>query len=76
MKVKTSVTLNEEIVEELDRITDEGANRSQMIERAVAEFIERQRRELRDVRDLEILNRSAEDLNEEVGDVLAYQSGL
>ncbi len=76
MKVKTSVTLNEEIVEELDRITDEGANRSQMIERAVAEFIERQRRELRDVRDLEILNRSAEDLYEEVGDVLAYQSGL
>ena len=76
MKVKTSITLNEEIVEELDRMTDEGSNRSQMIERAVAEFIERQRRWLRDVRDLEILNRSAEELNDEVDEVLSYQVGL
>jgi len=76
MKVKTSVTLSEEIVEELDRITADGANRSQMVERAVAEFIERQRRRIRETRDLEILNRSAEDLNEEVDDVLSYQVGL
>jgi len=73
MKVKTSVTLSEKIVEELDGMTDEGSNRSQMIERAVAEFIERERRQLRDVRDLEILNRSADDLNEEVDDILSYQ---
>jgi metal-responsive CopG/Arc/MetJ family transcriptional regulator len=76
MKVKTSITLNEEIVDELDRMTDEGSNRSQMIERAVAEFIERQRRWLRDARDLEILNRSAEELNDEVEEVLSYQVGL
>jgi len=76
MKVKTSITLNEEIVEELDRITDEGSNRSQMIERAVADFIARQRRQLRDVRDLEILNRLAEEFNEEVDDILTYQVDL
>jgi len=76
MKVKTSITLNEEIVEELDRITDEGSNRSQMIERAVADFIARRRRQLRDVRDLEILNRSAEEFNEEVDDILTYQVDL
>lgn len=76
MKVKTSVTLNEEIVEALDRITGEGSNRSQMIERAVAEFIERERRQLRDLRDLEILNRSAEEVNEEIDDILSYQVGL
>jgi metal-responsive CopG/Arc/MetJ family transcriptional regulator len=74
--VKTSVTLAEEIVEELDRITGEGCNRSQMIERAVAEYIERQRRRIRETRDLEILNRLAEQLNEEVDDVLSYQVGL
>jgi metal-responsive CopG/Arc/MetJ family transcriptional regulator len=74
MKVKTSVTLSEELVEELDGMTDDGSNRSQMIERAVAEFIERQRRQLRDVRDLRILNRSAEELNQEIDDVLAYQA--
>jgi len=76
MKVKTSVTLSEKIVEELDGMTDEGSNRSQMIERAVAEFIERERRQLRDVRDLEILNRSAEEFNEEVDDILSYQVDL
>jgi len=76
MKVKTSVTLAEEIVEELDRMTGEGSNRSQMIERAVAEFIERQRRQIRETRDLGILNRSAEELNKEIDDVLSYQVGL
>ena len=73
MKVKTSVTLSEELVEELDEMTDEDSNRSQMIEQAVAEFIENRRRRLRDVRDLEILNRSADELNQEIDDVLAYQ---
>ena len=73
MKVKTSVSLSEELVEELDEMTDEDSNRSQMIERAVAEFIENRRRRLRDVRDLEILNRSADELNQEIDDVLAYQ---
>jgi hypothetical protein len=47
-----------------------------MIERAVADFIARHRRELRDLRDLEILNRSAEEMNEEVDDILSYQVGL
>ena len=73
MKVKTSITLSKELVEELDEMTDDGSNRSQMIERAVAEFIERERRLFRDVRDLEILNRSADELNQEIDDVLAYQ---
>ena len=76
MKVKTSVTLSEEIVEELDRITGDGCNRSQMIERAVAEYLERKRRRIRETRDLEILNRSAAKLNEEIDDVLSYQVEL
>jgi metal-responsive CopG/Arc/MetJ family transcriptional regulator len=74
MKVKTSVTLSEELVEKLDEMTDDGSNRSQMIERAVAEFIERERRQIRNVRDLEILNRSADELNQEIDDVLTYQA--
>jgi len=74
MKIKTSVTLSEGLVEELDEITEEDSNRSQMIERAVAEFIERERRQLRDARDLEILNRSADELNQEIDDVLTYQA--
>jgi len=74
MKMKTSVTLSAELVEELDGMTDENANRSQMIEKAVAEFIEREHRQLRNERDLKILNRSADELNQEIDDILTYQA--
>ncbi|HEY2105653.1 MAG TPA: hypothetical protein VGH29_07700 [Candidatus Binataceae bacterium] len=47
--------------------------RSRVIERAVLEFVERRRRQLREQKDLEILNRSADRLNREIEDVFAFQ---
>jgi len=44
-----------------------------VIERAVLDFVERHRRGVREARDLEILNRSADDLNREIDDILAFQ---
>lgn len=76
MRVKTSVTLSPETLRAIDEIAGELLNRSRVIELAVLEFIERRRRADRDARDLEILNRSADALNEEVGDILAYQVEL
>ena len=76
MKVKTSVTLSPETLRAIDEIAGELLNRSRVIEQAVLEFIERRRRAERDARDLEILNRSADVLNEEVEDILAYQVEL
>jgi len=76
MKVKTSVTLSPETLLAIDEIAGELLNRSRVIEQAVLEFIERRRRADRDARDLEILNRSADVLNEEVEDILAYQVEL
>ena len=73
MKVKTSVTLSPETLRAIDEIAGELRNRSRVIELAVLEFIERRRRAARDARDLEILNRSADDLNEELEDILGYQ---
>ena len=73
MKVKTSVTLSPETLRAIDEIAGELLNRSRVIELAVLEFIERRRRAARDARDLEILNRSADALNEEVEDILGYQ---
>lgn len=73
MKVKTSVTLSPETIHAVDEIAGAGSNRSRIIERAVLEFLERHHRELREARDLEILNRRADVLNQEVEDVLAYQ---
>ncbi|HUO87182.1 MAG TPA: ribbon-helix-helix protein, CopG family [Thermoanaerobaculia bacterium] len=74
MKLKTSITLNEATVQAIDELAGPGANRSRVIERAVIEYLERRRREVRDRKDLEILNRNAERLNREVEDVLAYQA--
>jgi hypothetical protein len=44
-----------------------------VIEQAVLEFVERRRRQLREQKDLEILNRCADRLNREIEDVLAFQ---
>ena len=76
MKVKTSVTLSPETLQAIDEIAGELRNRSRVIELAVLEFVERRRRAARDARDLEILNRAADALNEEVEDILGYQAEM
>jgi len=76
MRLKTSITLAEETIRELDEVAGRGANRSRVIEEAVVEYLDRRRRERRDARDLEILNRNATALNREVEDVLSYQAEL
>lgn len=73
MKVKTSVTLSEDIVAEIDRLAGPTKNRSAVIERAVREFAAAEARRRRDARDREILDKQAEPLNREAEDVLTYQ---
>lgn len=74
MKVKTSVTLSAEVIQDVDRFTRESGNRSEFIEAALKEFIGRQIRAEQDRRDLEIINRRHARLNREAEDVLAFQS--
>ncbi|MCP4653939.1 MAG: hypothetical protein GY856_00830 [bacterium] len=76
MKVKTSITLSPATLDAIDQIAGPDRNRSRVIEQAVLEFLERRRRELRDAKDLRILNRCAERLNREMDDILAYQVEL
>jgi len=73
MKVKTSVTLAASTLKAVDELAGPGMARSRIIEQAVLEFVQRCRRQLRDQRDFAILNRSADRLNREVEDVLAFQ---
>jgi len=73
MKVKTSITLSPSTIEAVDELAGPGMTRSRVIEQAVLEFVERRRRRLREQKDLEILNRSADRLNREIEDVLAFQ---
>jgi len=73
MKVKTSITLSASTIEAVDKLAGPGMARFRVIEQAVLEFVERRRRQLREQKDLEILNRSADRLNREIEDVLAFQ---
>ena len=70
MKVKTSVTLSEELIRRMDRVD---TNRSALLEQAAREYLERLEKKARDTRDAEILDAHAARLNSEAEDVLEYQ---
>ena len=74
MKKKTSITLEPSTLRDVDELAGEAGNRSQIIERAVLEYLERHRRALREARDQEILDRCADELSAEVEEVLSYQA--
>lgn len=76
MKVKTSITLSEELVHEIDAYCDRFKNRSLFLETAARYYIKQLRRAEQDARDVEIINQWADDLNEEVLEALEYQVGL
>jgi metal-responsive CopG/Arc/MetJ family transcriptional regulator len=73
MKRKTSITLSEEIVREIDELCSRYGNRSLLIERAIRDFLTAEAKRKRDMQDSEILNRRGDALNKEAKDVLSYQ---
>lgn len=76
MKIKTSITLSEEVLLEIDQISGQSRNRSAFIEIAIRDFLKKRAKKIRDDRDLEILNRNSKRLNREAEDVLSYQVEL
>jgi metal-responsive CopG/Arc/MetJ family transcriptional regulator len=76
MRVKTSVTIDESVLKAIDKATSRTRSRSRIIEDAAREFLARRARAARDARDLAILNESADALNREMEDVLAYQADI
>jgi metal-responsive CopG/Arc/MetJ family transcriptional regulator len=76
MKSKTSITLSEDVIAAVDRLTPEGGNRSETIERLLRESLSTQAHRARDLKDLETINRAASELNLEAEDVLKYQGDL
>ena len=73
MKLKTSITISEDILAAIDKRSGQFKNRSDFIETAIRAYIERLLRMEQDARDLAIINRQADRLNQEAVDVLAYQ---
>ncbi len=76
MKIKTSITLSEDVLKAIDKFTGKSKNRSEFIESAVRAYIAQMVRRERNARDLEILNQNANRLNQEALDVLEYQGDL
>ena len=73
MKVKTSVTLSEDLLKAIDEQSGPQKNRSEFIENALRNYIGKVIRDRQNAKDLEIINRQADRLNDEAADVLSYQ---
>lgn len=76
MRVKTSVTLPEDLLRSLDRAAGGQGKRSRLIEQAVRALLEARARADRDTKEIALINRHADRLNEEAADVLEYQVKL
>ena len=76
MKVKTSITLSEDVVKRLDRAARKGENRSQAIERLLRERLQAEARKVTEAKDRALIDEHAAELNAEAEDVLTYQAEL
>jgi metal-responsive CopG/Arc/MetJ family transcriptional regulator len=76
MKIKTSITLSNEILKAIDLYVGEYRSRSEFIETAVRKFIAQLARKEAERRDLELINSHSDSLNAEAEDVLTYQVSL
>jgi metal-responsive CopG/Arc/MetJ family transcriptional regulator len=76
MKIKTSVTLSEDVMRAVRRVARKGESRSETMERLLREGLDARARRAADERDLAVINRHADALNAEAEDVLEYQADL
>jgi metal-responsive CopG/Arc/MetJ family transcriptional regulator len=74
MKEKTSITLSKEVLAGIDRIAGSKHSRSAFIEAVLAQYLRKRSRAQIEARDLEALNKAADELREEIDDVLRYQT--
>jgi metal-responsive CopG/Arc/MetJ family transcriptional regulator len=74
MKIKTSITLSEELIATLDKWRDDRTSRSQLIETVLREYAIKRLRAERDARDIEIINANADYFNAESEDFRDLQA--
>ncbi len=72
MKVKTSITISDYILNEMDKLLNH-SSRSSFIEKALVEYIQHQKKLMRDKKDLDLINANADELNDEAEDILSFQ---
>jgi metal-responsive CopG/Arc/MetJ family transcriptional regulator len=74
MKEKTSITLSKDVLAGIDRMAGSKHSRSAFIEAVLAQYLRKQARAQVEARDLELINKAADQLNPEVEDILRYQA--
>ena len=73
MKIKTSITLSDDLLTMIDEMAVEYKNRSEFIELTMRKALARMARAKEDARDVIIINRHSDELNAEIEDALSYQ---
>jgi metal-responsive CopG/Arc/MetJ family transcriptional regulator len=76
MKEKTSITLSRAVLAGIDRIAGAKQSRSAFIEAVLAQYLRRRARAQREAREVEIINRNAQQLNRDALDSLEDQAPL
>jgi metal-responsive CopG/Arc/MetJ family transcriptional regulator len=74
MKEKTSITLSQDVLKDVDRLAGSKYSRSAIIEKAVRSYLKERERAIIYAHDLEILNRAADRLSAETEETLQYQA--
>jgi len=74
MKAKTSITLSGDILAKIDRLAGAKRSRSAFIERVLRRYLAERARAALNARELEIMNRTADEMNAEVEEVLKDQA--
>ena len=76
MKIKTSITISEELLKKIDNIDSKKHNRSAIIEKALWFYLEIKTRNFRDQKDLDILNKISETHLKENEEIMDMQADL
>ena len=74
MKVKTSLTLSEDLVASIDKLAGTKISRSALIEQILRESLARRAQARKNARDIAAINRHAARLNAEMSDALSFQA--
>ena len=64
MKEKTSVTLSPDVLTGIDRLAGSKRSRSALIDEVLRQYLRERARAQRDARDIELINRHADELND------------
>ena len=78
MKIETTISLEPELLQQLNRLLESNGHSSlsDFIENLIRGFLAKTEKPAYDLRELELINKNADRLNQEAEDALTYQIDL